>query len=762
MSIANDVEAIIERRKGKVEQLQSRKELLEKIISSLEKLQAQKERMLNNSGRLGLARDVWECINSLDIYSIQMKWGDFCREYENVKSRFSRDTINIAVVGGARQGKSKLLQTISGLDDKVIPAFTTTDCTGATSMLKNAKGERLRADITFRTEREMIESVQAYLDKILGKNVMKIGAFQEIRRLDLEKIKHMVGKRPEAALLKHLSKYVEHFDEWSKEVSSRETISITDEDEIKKYVAQHNGKDEENPERENYYKYLAVKKAEISCEFNFADAGKIVLQDTIGLGDTSLGIEEAMLDTIAKNSDAAIIVKRPEQMVGKFDENDYKLYEKLSEAFAEKNMGKWLFWLINETNGVLYGDNHDRCVSVKKEIAKWDLAGTEIVDVSSTEQVNDSFLPMVLSELVRNMDSIDEGLVADLGRMADSIYLEYEKLRQSVGNILTSEVKAGGEVKKFMRDKWNKFYYDQFMKGIMDFRNAWRKRAKQECQEYRKYIEENILNHARELVPNIDILEHELSAGGNNGEVDVYKDRINKLRTEFTFQFLDIDEQVFDLEWQNIKEKVVDLFTEDDGGRLKYVKPIDENRPKADWIAGAASDDIFKGADYVHIRKAFQVLDNFRLSVRGFLMDRIRQGVYRLQIENSELRLSNRGNAREQAEEIWKLLDREMKEVCEEIKFDMEEQYAVPYKIFSSVIEEFYDRICFSSTDVSGRTNASDLWKDFYEEECGRVWSEEFQDVKERSEIYREWESVKEELEKYTREDFIVSIATVG
>ena len=45
-----------------------------------------------------------------------------------------------------------------------------------------------------------------------------------------------------------------------------------------------------------YYKYLAVKKAEISCEFNFADAGKIVLQDTIGLGDTSLGIEEAMLD----------------------------------------------------------------------------------------------------------------------------------------------------------------------------------------------------------------------------------------------------------------------------------------------------------------------------------------------------------------------------------------------------------------------------------------------------------------------------------
>ena len=51
MSIANDVEAIIERRKGKVEQLQSRKELLEKIISSLEKLQAHSSKPLLDAFR---------------------------------------------------------------------------------------------------------------------------------------------------------------------------------------------------------------------------------------------------------------------------------------------------------------------------------------------------------------------------------------------------------------------------------------------------------------------------------------------------------------------------------------------------------------------------------------------------------------------------------------------------------------------------------------------------------------------------------------
>ena len=44
------------------------------------------------------------------------------KECERLEKRFNRDTINISVVGRARQGKSRLLQSISGLRDEVIPA----------------------------------------------------------------------------------------------------------------------------------------------------------------------------------------------------------------------------------------------------------------------------------------------------------------------------------------------------------------------------------------------------------------------------------------------------------------------------------------------------------------------------------------------------------------------------------------------------------------------------------------------------------------
>ena len=187
MSIANDVDIIIQKRNSKVGELEEREKKIKEIYVNVERLEEQKNKVMDDEAHKSLlSKAVWESIQELDIRTYRMKWKEFQDAFEEVKRRFSRDTINIAVVGGARQGKSKLLQTISGLDDKVIPAFSTTDCTGTTSLIKNVSGESLRADITFRSEREMIEVVQAYLDDMLGKNVKRIEAFGDIAKLDLE------------------------------------------------------------------------------------------------------------------------------------------------------------------------------------------------------------------------------------------------------------------------------------------------------------------------------------------------------------------------------------------------------------------------------------------------------------------------------------------------------------------------------------------------------------------------------------------------
>lgn len=754
MSIAADVNSIIQKRNSKAGELSKWEQQIGDIDAIIEELEEQKSRMLANSDmRQPLNKTVWESIQQLDTYAYQSKREEFRRSFGEVKNRFSRETINIAVVGEARQGKSKLLQTISGLDDKVIPAFVTTDCTGTTSMIRNVKGEPLCADITFRSEREMIESVQAYLDDMLGENVRRIESFQEIAKLDVDAIKKEIRGSAKTARLEHLEKFVKHFDEWSPCVKSRK-LSTRNAEEIKTFVAQHNGKVETDPAREDYYKYLAVKKAIISCEFRFEDAGKIILQDTIGMGDTSLGIGDAMLDTIAKDSDAAVIVKRPEQGSGKFDERDLELYQTLHKQFENKNMGKWLFWLINETKGEPYGNNHDRCVAVEEKIKKneWELAGHAIVDVSDTEKVNNGFLQMVLTTLIQNMDSIDDVLIADLNRLADELYCEYEKLQESVQQILNSEVKNAIDATTFVQKRWRTFYNQTLMGQFKKYQKEWEKKSDQECEEFREYIEE-ILDGARSRVPSVDVLKRDLEAGGHHGQSTVYEDHLDFLRTEFTKKFLDIDEKIFDKMLFQIKEYIVQLFAGDQGGRLKHIRAVNKITPD-EWLSCAA-EEIFAEEDYEEFKKAFQILNGFKLTVRGFLMNKVRRRVKVMEIETGNEKFTNTGTLEAQAEQIRRLLDRKMKGVCDALYVDLAEIYREPNEIFAALMKEFYDRLNFSS--VSGDIKAEDLWQRLYINYCTDIWWEEFKDKKEMSELYREWETTETKLREYTKEKFCLA-----
>lgn len=757
MSIANEVNEIIQRRNSKVHVLEEHENRLRAVYENLEMLQKQKKCMLENSGSLRLSNEVLDCIQELDIRPYQTKWNEVQQLIYELKNRFSRETINIAVVGGARQGKSKLLQSISGLDDRVIPAFSTSDCTGTTSMIKNVPGKTLSAEISFRTEREMMQVVQTYLDKMLGEGVERIESFQEIARIDLIKIEKKLAGSPESAKFEHLKKYVVEFSEWSPYVRAGQTEVVTNPDEIKKFVAQHNGKTENDPDRENYFRYLAVKKAVVSCEFNYAEAGKIILQDTIGLGDTSIGIEQAMFSTLQKDSDAAIIVKRPEVATGKIDTKDVELYHQLNEKLSSRNMEKWLFWLFNNTKGLPYGDNTDRCQAVKAKIEGfgWNLAGCEIVDVSDKESVNDGFLKNVLSTLVENIDSIDDGLVSELNCAVEEMYFEYEKLQEKVQSILIRELKNGVNVNKFVDDIWSTFYRKGWAKQLKDYKENWEERAKTENIEYKNYIED-IIHNARKDIPDIDVLVEELGFGGRRGQIDVYQENIDKLRTGFTEKFLDIDEEVFENLVRKLKEEIVEIFVNENGARMQFICKIDENRPKEDWLTYAI-EEIFIDDDDFQIRKAFRILKDFKLTVRGFLMHKVRMRASRLEHEKSELRLSNKGSKEDQAKEIRRILDKKMKETCEELLDELSEIYKEPHEIIYSIIQEVYDRLGFSF--IADYNSVENKWKNLYREYCTKVWEDEFKDQKMRSEIYGEWDNLRNKLSKYSKVDFKIQIS---
>ena len=157
MSITDKINEIIDRRigrngfegKGHLEVIKKKKTFFNELMQTLQEYQALRENMLSQiNGCRGeyytmsiedptLQQKIELADPSATILQLQK----CLAECDRLEKRFNRETINISVVGRAGQGKSRLLQSISGVENDIIPADTGGDCTGAKSTIANAKGE---------------------------------------------------------------------------------------------------------------------------------------------------------------------------------------------------------------------------------------------------------------------------------------------------------------------------------------------------------------------------------------------------------------------------------------------------------------------------------------------------------------------------------------------------------------------------------------------------------------------------------------------
>ena len=98
-----------------------------------------------------------EEFNNLNLDEITFDIEKLSSEASKMSKRFARDRINIAVVGEARQGKSRLLQSISGLTRVEIPDGNGQHCTGVKSIIKNTKDTLKEAEVHFFSEETFLE-----------------------------------------------------------------------------------------------------------------------------------------------------------------------------------------------------------------------------------------------------------------------------------------------------------------------------------------------------------------------------------------------------------------------------------------------------------------------------------------------------------------------------------------------------------------------------------------------------------------------------
>ena len=127
------IESILQQRKPMSESVKKSLDMLSGVSNALANFSKSCRPILDQSD--SAHREIKQIFD--DANEISDKVEDLRPHLERLKNRFSRKTLNIAVIGMARQGKSRLLQTITGLTSEEIPDGNKAHCTGVRSDIIN-------------------------------------------------------------------------------------------------------------------------------------------------------------------------------------------------------------------------------------------------------------------------------------------------------------------------------------------------------------------------------------------------------------------------------------------------------------------------------------------------------------------------------------------------------------------------------------------------------------------------------------------------
>ena len=701
-----------------------------------------------------------ECMDTLSKVKVPMKvmkqTDAILRKMDEAIKRFERESLNIATVGKARQGKSTILQAISNLGNDIIPAFDAGDCTGAVSIIHNDSSMepgRVRVDLTFRTKDELLEIVKGYINNIdpeyLTQNPLEYDDIGYISLTDLE-MSIEEGEAGKMIQLEHLRRIVNDFtgNSDSKSVSIRDLcgrsgMSLTNPDEIRKYVAQNNGKNIVDPLRENYYSYLAVNRAEIYCRFA-DDVGKLVLVDTIGLGDTQWGIGPAMLDTVDKECDATIVVTKP---ISGVTTQDMSIYELLQQHFKHRDMKKWLFYVANLHKGV----NDNVASTFHKGIVsnpKYSIADCKLIDGSDGVAVRQDFLIPMLTKLLGNLEQVDNIFVQEINKLCDDLKKQIQAMLESFPK---AEFGTTGGPENLQAYTLGIECYNRLTSNLDKQVQYWYTEQNKPNAALWNRVKD-ILNGLEDILPSEEKLQQVLDKSGDLKESALWQVPLNYVRNEISDQFIALDDLMGEetLLFKNaLIGELYDSLKSMGGLDNEPVQPepapekqdadSEEEIPeevqedvidKTRWLWNVMEPMLRDNPEYIQIYRAFQFLDQFNFNIRAQIIQEVR---YQLRIINDmttdfymkpnyTFSKSNAGQA------VHFYMTSRLAILEDGLRETLMSMNKMPNQAFYAAAEEFYDRLTFASDFKNDSfVNMANIWGKFFSQYSGLIWKKEME-----------------------------------
>lgn len=619
-------------------------------------------------------------------------------DLERLKERFNRKTLRIGVAGQARQGKSQLLQSLTGLSPREIPTSSGGFTTGARSLIYHHDSPETYAVVSFYSVADFLKEIIApyYQQLGLGETPTTLEPF---RKTTLPKAS---GGGEKTALSSQLHDYQTHLSDYEKLLGA-EDRRIGRED-ILGYVSQHNPDPSSD---EKYQSYRAVRLVQIYTRFPKTEVNAIALADLPGLDEIKAGEAERLIKTLAQDVDILLFVKLPPDTGDAWKQPDMRLYKLAQTALAPIDLKQCSFMVLNRHSD---GKRDALCQTMQQEAEHHGIYTSEVViaNCMDANEAQEKVLLPVLAYMASHIETIDENYLLAKRQQLDTLSAEIGQVLLQIGDTLQKTGIGKSQAKTFSMI-FKRFEATENKLGI--YVNELKQRRDEPDDDLKQALDEAL--HAAKIdnaLPSVEELE-----ATHMQEQDwrvIFGQKMHLMRNKLTSHFQKLDDSLRD-SVEAMKSLIVAILR--DGGLAQLSPECSDS-----GFLKAVLQELDK-SEFPELYQGFYDLVEFQLLFRGLFQHRLRDSLKNLYQNECEFGLpgGDQNIAAIPAETVRGLLENNLESTLYAVENALRPLLKEPGMARHAIIEEFRDRIWKAS-------NASEQWRVFLDERKDRLWPEQF------------------------------------
>lgn len=452
--MSKNLEGIVEKirsvRAQKLPEIEKKKQRLDTLLSAIQATRGKAKVVAAQYPELKIALDSISTNGNIGV-DAENSLLSACTACEYALLRLRRDSINIGVAGKARQGKSQILQMLTGLTDRQIPTGDGGFCTAARSMVRNGKPQS--ATVFYLTEADLLtKKVWPSYDELgLSPRPGSIAAFVQSSLssvADTASVEALVNWDKVKELHEDLKANPELVAKLNK---GAEAVPL---DTVRNYLVKDN--DEKD--------YQVVDHVEIVTPFEMDLPQGMTVYDLPGLEDPTPGIRETMLKSVSEDADIVLLLRMPKNTGDDWDKADINTMDMLKDIYPADVVQPqdWIQLVLNLDKRP--SSHNEKNVSRMKEKAPNGFTPV-VCDCGSKEAVRE-MVDENINALVDQAARIDDLRIRQAEEAFKAAIAEvralYDALRNASGDVIAQESgfnfrKKLHEFKKDLRTPFTNF-----------------------------------------------------------------------------------------------------------------------------------------------------------------------------------------------------------------------------------------------------------------------------------------------------------------